>query len=151
MRLFPPKIKTTKNNKKTKENKRKKQKAKQQVKNKEKKQKQQRKKKSWKPILENVPKLTNILLSRLSSIGTTVDTFSVAVYISKISFRESGYFCNIMNAFRLWKSYHAENCRTAEVIKHFINYSFFIDFKVFSYLISNSKSSFYYCWFTEYT
>ena len=63
MRLFPPKIKTTKNNKKTKENKRKKQKAKQQVKNKEKKQKQQRKKKSWKPILENVPKLTNILLS----------------------------------------------------------------------------------------
>ena len=80
----------------------------------------------------------------LSSIGITVDTFSVAVYISKISFREFGYFCNIMIAFRVWKSYHTENCRTAEVIKHFINYLFFIDFKVFSCLISISKSSFQY-------
>ena len=85
--------------------------------------------------------------SRLSSIGITLDTVSVAVYISKIFFRESGYFCNIMTAFWVWKSYHTENCRTVEVIQYFI----FIQFKVFSCFISNSKSSFYYFWFTEYS
>ena len=53
--------------------------------------------------------LTTFMYTYIPAITLKVDRyycrhFSVAVSFSKISFRNSGYFHNIMNTFKVWKS-----------------------------------------------
>ena len=55
--------------------------------------------KKWMSICKNLIKVSTLKVNRYYC-----RHFSVAVSFSKISFRNSGYFHNIMNTFKVWKS-----------------------------------------------